>query len=63
MIMARYNNTPIVVVVLLPIRGSLLMIQCALAREGYGTLALCILVLPKQIVAVESKLDCRTAGH
>jgi 8-oxo-dGTP pyrophosphatase MutT (NUDIX family) len=40
MTMARYNNTPTVVVVLVPLGGGLLMVQRALAGEGYGKLAL-----------------------
>jgi hypothetical protein len=38
--MIRYDNTPTVVVVLVPLRGGLLMIRRALAGEGYGKLAL-----------------------
>jgi ADP-ribose pyrophosphatase YjhB (NUDIX family) len=40
MIMVRYQNTPTVVVVLVPLRGGLLMIRRALPGEGYGKLAL-----------------------
>src|SRR5215212_10462237 len=36
----EYQNTPTVVVVLVPIRGGLLMIRRALAGEGQGKLAL-----------------------
>jgi ADP-ribose pyrophosphatase YjhB (NUDIX family) len=36
----RYDNTPTVVVVLVPLRGGLLMIRRALPGEGYGKLAL-----------------------
>ncbi|WP_114188403.1 NUDIX domain-containing protein [Microvirga aerophila] len=38
--MARYRNTPTVVVVLVPLRNGLLMIRRALPGEGYGKLAL-----------------------
>jgi ADP-ribose pyrophosphatase YjhB (NUDIX family) len=38
--MIRYDNTPTVVVVLVPLRGGLLMIRRALAGEGQGKLAL-----------------------
>jgi ADP-ribose pyrophosphatase YjhB (NUDIX family) len=38
--MIRYDNTPTVVVVLVPLRGGLLMIRRALAGEGHGKLAL-----------------------
>ena len=38
--MIRYDNTPTVVVVLVPLRGGLLMIRRALAGEGHGQLAL-----------------------
>jgi 8-oxo-dGTP pyrophosphatase MutT (NUDIX family) len=38
--MVRYDNTPTVVVVLVPVRSGLLMIRRALAGEGYGRLAL-----------------------
>ena len=38
--MARYENTPTVVVVLVPLRGGLLMIRRALPGEGQGKLAL-----------------------
>jgi ADP-ribose pyrophosphatase YjhB (NUDIX family) len=37
---ARYLNTPTVVVVLVPLQAGLLMIRRALAGEGYGKLAL-----------------------
>src|ERR671927_715114 len=40
MIMVQYNNTPTVVVVLVPLRGGLLMIRRALPGEGQGKLAL-----------------------
>jgi ADP-ribose pyrophosphatase YjhB (NUDIX family) len=40
MTMAHYDNTPTVVVVLVPLRGGLLMIRRALPGEGYGKLAL-----------------------
>jgi ADP-ribose pyrophosphatase YjhB (NUDIX family) len=36
----QYNNTPTVVVVLVPLRGGLLMIRRALPGEGQGKLAL-----------------------
>src|SRR3954466_6122494 len=36
----RYQNTPTVVVVLVPLRGGLLMIRRALVGEGQGKLAL-----------------------
>ena len=38
--MARYENTPTVVVVLVPLSGGLLMIRRALPGEGQGKLAL-----------------------
>jgi 8-oxo-dGTP pyrophosphatase MutT (NUDIX family) len=38
--MAQYDNTPTVVVVLVPLRGGLLMVRRALPGEGYGKLAL-----------------------
>ncbi|WP_052002967.1 NUDIX domain-containing protein [Microvirga sp. BSC39] len=38
--MIRYENTPTVVVVLVPLRSGLLMIRRALSGEGYGKLAL-----------------------
>jgi ADP-ribose pyrophosphatase YjhB (NUDIX family) len=38
--MARYRNTPTVVVVLVPLRSGLLMIRRALPGEGHGKLAL-----------------------
>ncbi len=38
--MIRYENTPTVVVVLVPLRGGLLMIRRAVAGEGHGKLAL-----------------------
>jgi ADP-ribose pyrophosphatase YjhB (NUDIX family) len=38
--MTQYDNTPTVVVVLVPLRGGLLMIRRALAGEGHGKLAL-----------------------
>ncbi|MFD0464691.1 NUDIX domain-containing protein [Microvirga aerilata] len=38
--MIRYDNTPTVVVVLVPLRGGLLMIRRALAGDGQGKLAL-----------------------
>jgi ADP-ribose pyrophosphatase YjhB (NUDIX family) len=38
--MTRYDNTPTVVVVLVPLRGGLLMVRRALPGEGYGKLAL-----------------------
>ncbi|UVF22506.1 NUDIX domain-containing protein (plasmid) [Microvirga terrae] len=38
--MVHYDNTPTVVVVLVPLRGGLLMVRRALAGEGYGKLAL-----------------------
>jgi ADP-ribose pyrophosphatase YjhB (NUDIX family) len=38
--MIHYDNTPTVVVVLVPLRGGLLMIRRALAGEGQGKLAL-----------------------
>ncbi len=38
--MTRYDNTPTVVVVRVPVRGGLLMIRRALAGEGQGKLAL-----------------------
>jgi ADP-ribose pyrophosphatase YjhB (NUDIX family) len=38
--MARYKNTPTVVVVLVPLRSGLLMIRRALPGEGHGKLAL-----------------------
>jgi ADP-ribose pyrophosphatase YjhB (NUDIX family) len=38
--MVHYNNTPTVVVVLVPLRDGLLMIRRALPGEGYGRLAL-----------------------
>lgn len=38
--MVHYENTPTVVVVLVPIRSGLLMIRRALSSEGYGKLAL-----------------------
>ncbi|WP_147707335.1 NUDIX domain-containing protein [Microvirga massiliensis] len=38
--MTRYDNTPTVVVVLVPLRGGLLMIRRALPGEGHGKLAL-----------------------
>jgi ADP-ribose pyrophosphatase YjhB (NUDIX family) len=38
--MTHYDNTPTVVVVLVPLRGGLLMIRRALAGEGHGKLAL-----------------------
>jgi ADP-ribose pyrophosphatase YjhB (NUDIX family) len=38
--MIRYDNTPTVVVVLVPLRSGLLMIRRALAGEGQGKLAL-----------------------
>jgi len=38
--MVRYENTPTVVVVLVPLRGGLLMIRRALPGEGYGKLAI-----------------------
>jgi ADP-ribose pyrophosphatase YjhB (NUDIX family) len=38
--MIRYENTPTVVVVLVPLRNGLLMIRRALPGEGYGKLAL-----------------------
>ena len=38
--MVRYDNTPTVVVVLVPLRGGLLMIRRALPGEGQGKLAL-----------------------
>jgi len=38
--MVYYNNTPTVVVVLVPLRGGLLMIRRALLGEGQGKLAL-----------------------
>ncbi len=36
----QYNNTPTVIVVLVPLRGGLLMIRRALPGEGQGKLAL-----------------------
>ena len=36
----RYDNTPTVVVVLVPLQGGLLMVRRALAGEGQGRLAL-----------------------
>src|SRR3712207_4019353 len=39
-LMIRYDNTPTVVVVLVPLRGGLLMIRRALVGEGHGKLAL-----------------------
>jgi ADP-ribose pyrophosphatase YjhB (NUDIX family) len=38
--MVHYDNTPTVVVVLVPLRGGLLMVRRALPGEGYGKLAL-----------------------
>jgi ADP-ribose pyrophosphatase YjhB (NUDIX family) len=38
--MTLYENTPTVVVALVPLRGGLLMIRRALQGEGYGKLAL-----------------------
>jgi ADP-ribose pyrophosphatase YjhB (NUDIX family) len=38
--MARYKNTPAVVVVLVPLRSGLLIIRRALPGEGHGRLAL-----------------------
>jgi len=38
--MVRYDNTPTVVVVLVPLRGGLLMVRRALPGEGHGKLAL-----------------------
>jgi ADP-ribose pyrophosphatase YjhB (NUDIX family) len=38
--MIRYDNTPTVVVVLVPLQGGLLIIRRALLGEGYGKLAL-----------------------
>jgi ADP-ribose pyrophosphatase YjhB (NUDIX family) len=38
--MIRYDNTPTVVVALVPLRGGLLMIRRALVGEGHGKLAL-----------------------
>jgi ADP-ribose pyrophosphatase YjhB (NUDIX family) len=38
--MIRYDNTPTVVVVLVPLRGGLLMVRRALPSEGYSKLAL-----------------------
>jgi ADP-ribose pyrophosphatase YjhB (NUDIX family) len=38
--MTLYDNTPTVVVVLVPLRGGLLMVRRALPGEGYGKLAL-----------------------
>ncbi len=38
--MTTYDNTPTVVVVLVPLRGGLLMIRRALEGEGQGRLAL-----------------------
>ncbi|WP_152718017.1 NUDIX domain-containing protein [Microvirga tunisiensis] len=38
--MIRYDNTPTVVVVLVPLRGGLLMVRRALPGEGFGKLAL-----------------------
>ena len=38
--MVHYDNTPTVVVVLVPFRGGLLMVRRALPGEGYGKLAL-----------------------
>jgi ADP-ribose pyrophosphatase YjhB (NUDIX family) len=38
--MTRYDNTPTVVVVLVPLRGGLLMVRRALPGEGQGKLAL-----------------------
>ncbi|MBM1169683.1 NUDIX domain-containing protein [Microvirga arabica] len=38
--MARYDNTPTVVVVMVPLRGGLLMVRRALPGEGQGKLAL-----------------------
>jgi ADP-ribose pyrophosphatase YjhB (NUDIX family) len=38
--MIRYDNTPTVVVVLVPLQGGLLMIRRALLGEGFGKLAL-----------------------
>ncbi len=38
--LAQYDNTPTVVVVLVPLRGGLLMVRRALPGEGYGKLAL-----------------------
>jgi ADP-ribose pyrophosphatase YjhB (NUDIX family) len=38
--MIHYDNTPTVVVVLVPLRGGLLMIRRALEGEGHGKLAL-----------------------
>jgi ADP-ribose pyrophosphatase YjhB (NUDIX family) len=38
--MVHYENTPTVVVVLVPLSGGLLMIRRALSGEGYGKLAL-----------------------
>jgi ADP-ribose pyrophosphatase YjhB (NUDIX family) len=38
--MARYENTPTVVVVLVPLSGGLLMIRRALSGEGQGKVAL-----------------------
>jgi ADP-ribose pyrophosphatase YjhB (NUDIX family) len=38
--MTHYDNTPTVIVVLVPLRGGLLMIHRALAGEGQGKLAL-----------------------
>jgi ADP-ribose pyrophosphatase YjhB (NUDIX family) len=38
--MDDYDNTPTVVVVLVPLRGGLLMVRRALPGEGYGKLAL-----------------------
>src|SRR3712207_5149826 len=40
MTVIRYDNTPTVVVVLVPLRGGLLMVRRALPGEGYGKLAL-----------------------
>jgi ADP-ribose pyrophosphatase YjhB (NUDIX family) len=40
MIMVRYQNTPTVVLVLVPLQGGLLIIRRALLGEGYGKLAL-----------------------
>jgi hypothetical protein len=38
--MVHYDNTPTVVVVLVPVRGGLLMVRRTLPGEGYGKLAL-----------------------
>jgi ADP-ribose pyrophosphatase YjhB (NUDIX family) len=38
--MTHYDNTPTVVVVLVPLRGGLLMIRRAITGEGHGKLAL-----------------------